>query len=217
MQANFSKEKDFFTIRTEWLKFKASLFDHNTGLPVLPLVLEEIRRLLEDRGQIGLIYLSFSKDGCIEAIYGWDVYDQAIREFARAIEQLKRKIFASEDILVILNVRGDEILLFISSTNTGDTVTEAYLEGLAEEIEIHLKSSMFSLYPEKIPQKIAIHRGVALIVRDPMIRMERCIYQGIEETKRIALYQIERREMKLLSFINPLFILTLLIFLGTKL
>ena len=43
-------ETDYYRLRTEWLRFKSQLFDGMTGLPALPAVLEDIRRMVEDRG-----------------------------------------------------------------------------------------------------------------------------------------------------------------------
>ena len=40
-------ETDYYRLRTEWLRFKSQLFDGLTGLPALPAVMEDVRRIVE--------------------------------------------------------------------------------------------------------------------------------------------------------------------------
>lgn len=53
--------QDDYLLRSEWLRFKSHLYDASTELPTLPAVLDEARRLLEERGTLGLLYLDL---GC---------------------------------------------------------------------------------------------------------------------------------------------------------
>ena len=43
-------ESDYFRLRAEWLRFKNHVFDANTELPTLAAVLDDVRRLMEERG-----------------------------------------------------------------------------------------------------------------------------------------------------------------------
>src|SRR5262245_29282249 len=50
-------ETEYYRLRTEWLRFKSHLFDSLTGLPTLPAVVEDIRRVAESRGWADVVYL----------------------------------------------------------------------------------------------------------------------------------------------------------------
>jgi len=63
----------------------------NTGLPVLPLVIEDIRKLSDDYGKVVVIYIDITKD--IESLYGWQMYDKLIRQTVNSISFLKKRFF----------------------------------------------------------------------------------------------------------------------------
>ena len=39
-------QEDYYRLRTEWLRYKSQLYDALTGLPALPAVVEDVRRVL---------------------------------------------------------------------------------------------------------------------------------------------------------------------------
>jgi hypothetical protein len=105
---------DYYRLRTEWLRFKSQLFDGLTGLPALPAVLEDIRRMVEDRGFADVIYLDLGRSGGHETQLGWAAYDQAVREFARLLLSLKESgVLGAQDIVCVDTVRSDRFLLFL--------------------------------------------------------------------------------------------------------
>ena len=64
-------ETDYFRLRAEWLRFKNHVFDANTELPTLAAVLDDVRRLMEERGVVGLVFLDVGSDGEAEPLQGW--------------------------------------------------------------------------------------------------------------------------------------------------
>jgi hypothetical protein len=64
-------EGDYFRLRAEWLRFKNHVFDANTELPTLAAVLDDVRRLMEERGTVGIVYLDVGGDGLTEPLHGW--------------------------------------------------------------------------------------------------------------------------------------------------
>jgi len=82
-------EAEYFRLRTEWLRFKSHLVDRLTGLPTLPAVLEDVRRLLESRGAVDVLYVDLGRSGWHESRLGWAAYDEAIRRFARRLGDLR--------------------------------------------------------------------------------------------------------------------------------
>src|SRR5437773_427225 len=112
-------QADYYRLRTEWLRFKSQLFDGMTGLPALPAVLEDIRRMVEDRGFADVIYLDLGRSGGHETQLGWAAYDQAVREFARLLVSLKETgILGPQDIVCVDTVRSDRFLLFQGGVRT---------------------------------------------------------------------------------------------------
>ena len=58
-----SAQEDYYRLRTEWLRFKSQLYDALTGLPALPAVVEDVRRMLEERGTVDVVYLDVGRSG----------------------------------------------------------------------------------------------------------------------------------------------------------
>src|SRR5690349_18604487 len=93
-------EGDYYRLRTEWLRFKSHLFDSLTGLPALPAVVEDVRRLLESYGAAEVVYLDLGRSGWHETKLGWAAYDEAVRDFARVLSVLReRGDLASQDVV----------------------------------------------------------------------------------------------------------------------
>ena len=79
MTAPPSANEEYFRLRAEWLRFKNHVIDSNTGLPTLVAVLDDVRRLMEERGTLGLVYLDLGADGHIEPVHGWQAFDELLR------------------------------------------------------------------------------------------------------------------------------------------
>ena len=64
-------EADYFRLRTEWLRYKSQLFDKLTGLPALPAVLEDVRKVLEAQRGVEVVYIDLGRSGWHETELGW--------------------------------------------------------------------------------------------------------------------------------------------------
>ena len=76
-------------LRIEWQRFKSHVIDPSTELPTLAAVLDDVRRLMEERGTLGLVYFDLSGYGRAEARYGTDTYDRLVDAFAQALVSLR--------------------------------------------------------------------------------------------------------------------------------
>ncbi len=185
-------DQRYWELRAEWLKLRGYLFDPNTGLPALPAVLEDVRRRLEDGEPMGLIYLDLASGERLEVICGWQTYDRMLKQVTAALLEFRGRSLTPRDAVAMTAVRGDEFLLFVGPRD-GQTLDERRLtrlrERLAEEVYSRLRFEMDS----EIPQGIAVSCGSAMMHTDPTVRIERSIYQAIEEVRSICRRQRERR------------------------
>ena len=67
--------RDYFELRAEWLRFKNHVIDANTELPTLAAVFDDVRRLVEERGAAGLVYIDLGGDPQVEAMHGWLAFE----------------------------------------------------------------------------------------------------------------------------------------------
>jgi EAL domain-containing protein (putative c-di-GMP-specific phosphodiesterase class I) len=168
--------RDYFQLRTEWLRFKNHVIDANTELPTLDAVFDDVRRLVEERGAAGLVYVDLGGDPQAEAVHGWLAYDDLLRNFSRALRSLAHEgLLGPRDRLAALSIRSDKFLVFLGGPGSAalDAASLAALaarfrEGLAEAVSRHL------------PLPIPFHDGHALLLRDPMLRTERLIHRALD-------------------------------------
>src|SRR5687768_7093339 len=112
-------------LHTEWLQFRSRLFDTLCGLPTLPAVAEDVRRLIERSGSVHVVYLDLGRSGWQETQLGWEVYDESVREFAHLLGTLREtREIGTDDIFCVDTVRSDRFLVFLGGV-AGDARTSA--------------------------------------------------------------------------------------------
>ena len=186
------QEADYFRLRAEWLRFKGHVLDGNTGLPTLSAVLDDVRRLMEERGALALVYLDLGGEGELEAVHGWQAYDEVVRGFARALQTLKTDgALGPRDVVAVMGVRSDKFLVFMRAGEVADPPgLEARVKRLREKIEEALPGAV----PEALRPVLDFHEGYAVMYRDPMLRAERSIHRALDEAMFMSLRHRTREE-----------------------
>jgi EAL domain-containing protein (putative c-di-GMP-specific phosphodiesterase class I) len=179
-------EADYVRLRAEWLRFKNHVFDANSALPTLAAVLDDVRRLMEERGTVGIIYLDVGGDGLTEPRQGWQDYDELLRGFAQALLALREDgLLGARDIVAAMGVRSDKFLLFVRGQES-QPFEPASLDQRAQRIRERLEQAR--------PASPAFAEGHALMYRDPMLRAERSIHRALDEAMFMSLRQRTREE-----------------------
>jgi EAL domain-containing protein (putative c-di-GMP-specific phosphodiesterase class I) len=176
---------DYYRLRTEWLRFKSHLRDGLTGLPALPAVLEEVRRMVEAHGAVELVYLDLGRSGWHETKLGWAAYDESIRTFAKRLLALRGSQLTREDVLCLHTVRSDRFLIFRGMNGQArDPAAPAgalrgrLLQALATD-------------DDPLPPSARIATGHAQVRLDPMTRAERAIQQAVADAMMMSLRERE--------------------------
>jgi EAL domain-containing protein (putative c-di-GMP-specific phosphodiesterase class I) len=183
MKTGTAEGRDYFRLRAEWLRFKNSVFDANTELPTLAAVLDDVRRLVEERGTIGLVYFDLGSDPLLEAYHGWFAYDELLRAFVRALEGLAAAgLLSARDRIAAVSVRSDKFLVFFGGSGAAP-LDLAGVSALATRLREKLVAALagYSAVPGKF------HDGHALLQRDPMLRTERLIHRALDEAMLMSL------------------------------
>jgi EAL domain-containing protein (putative c-di-GMP-specific phosphodiesterase class I) len=191
--------EDYFRLRAEWLRFKNHVHDSNTGLPTLAAVLDDVRRLLEERDSVLLLYLDLADEEGFEATHGWHAYDETLRAFARALLGLRTEgLLRERDVTAVAGVRSDKFLVFMAGAAGGGTEGA---RAAAERVTRRLAASFPAALRPTLPAPPAVHYGHALVHRDPMLRAENAIHRALDEAMLASLrrrsHEQDRREREL--------------------
>lgn len=191
-----ASEQEYFRLRAEWLRFKNHVYDTNTELPTLSAVLDDARRLMEERGALGLLYLDVGGEGQIETLHGWEAYDDLLRAFAQTLIGLRGDgLLGPRDIVATLAVRSDKFLLLFGGPGSS-TLDLPNLEQAAQRLRERIEQAL----PIRLPPlaagltPLAFQQGHALMHRDPMLRAERSVHRALDEAMYMSLRRRRRDE-----------------------
>jgi len=158
---------------------------------------------MDERGSLGLAYLDLGGDGQAETFHGWQVYDELLRAFARALLGLRSEPpFSPRDIVAVLAVRSDKFLLFLGGA--GRAFDREHLAAAFSALRERLETRLRAEFPPAIKTLPAIHSGYALLHRDPMLRPERAVHRALDEAVSMSLREREREEDRRLQFLDAL-------------
>ncbi len=175
-------EGDYYRLRTEWLRFKSHLQDGLTGLPALPAVAGEARRLLEAHGCLEVAYLDLGRSGWHETKLGWAAYDETIRDFAKRLAEMRESGgLRPEDIVCLHTVRSDRFLILSGRglEETGPGLKDRVVQALRKGVKAQTQDA---------PR---VATGSARVRKDPMIRPERQVHQAVAAAMLTSLLERE--------------------------
>jgi EAL domain-containing protein (putative c-di-GMP-specific phosphodiesterase class I) len=187
-------ERDYDRLRAEWERYRGSVLDGSTDLPTLAAVLDDVRRLVEERGTIGVIYLDVGGEAIDEPRRGAEAYDAVVSRFAAALRALKGEgLIGTRDIVATLGLRSDKFALFVRGHENLPIETSS-LDARARRIRERLERALAEPEGADAHPAILLHEGHALMYRDPMLRAERAIHRALDEAMFMSLRARTREE-----------------------
>ena len=186
---------DYFVLRAEWLRYKSNLYDKNTSLPTLPIVFDDARKMVEEHGAIGLLLIDFGKQKNFETTYGWQMYDDVLRDVAQILEESKNELLHPRDLIAISHIRGDEFILFLHPP--GDRLwSDSALEVMSEKMRNSIRKKLERFSNQRWHSNLTVHTGYATILRDPTTRIERSIQRALKKAREVSGQEIENEMIR---------------------
>jgi EAL domain-containing protein (putative c-di-GMP-specific phosphodiesterase class I)/DNA-binding response OmpR family regulator len=157
---------------------EALLIDRATGLPTVPVVLDRLKEILIEQGEIGIVYIDIEQFEAIEAEYGWAFFDEFVRRASEVISTEARARFPNA--IVAANFAGGSSFFICFETRGTDVRQESAFDTIANDLRQKLIDNMRLQFPNMQQEQIGFFVGVARIDYRPQIRLERQIYQGMQ-------------------------------------
>ncbi|MGB9720492.1 MAG: EAL domain-containing protein [bacterium] len=195
---------DIERIQSELLKYRASLYDRASGLPTVNAIFDDLRKILEQEKTIGILYLAIGDQSRIEPVFGWEIYDELVKIFTICVLGEVGKLIPGSALVAISSVMGDGFFIFINRTKSGGMVNKDYLRNLSDEFSEKMKKIREELKFKEIKDRIDIHTSYQIFRVDPMVRIERFIYQAIEDLKYAAYFKEKLMEKDLYAELQRL-------------
>src|SRR5262245_19658113 len=187
LEGRESVKPAFLTREAADLRARNLLFDAVTDLPTVPVIVDALRdKLLVDQ-EVGVLFVDIEKYSHIEDFYGWEVFDEVLKETARALKRLLGTLFSTEDLIAVNRPSGSEYYVFLSSP-PGVSSDESLdrLQKKARQLEESLKEHLSERFRSRIHRKIGLYVGYSKIRYSPQVRLERLVYRSLREAVNVA-------------------------------
>ncbi len=182
-----------FAHRIDRVEYEEMLYDPLTGMPTLPVMLERMRGLIKDRGEVIIHYLNFVRYSKIEEIYGWEKLDQVLETTAGAVHDFldSRSIGTTR---MMVGFPNDDDFIFLQIPEKGQPVpTDARITEAGRQLQLFVGNRLEEVHGEDVSSLFEIFIGSSHVYYSPKIRFERLIYRGVREAANAA-RSVEQRE-----------------------
>ena len=154
------------------------LLDRATALPTLPIVLDRVKEILIDHGEIGITFVDIEQFEGIEAEYGWAFFDELLCHVGQVIAAEARARF--QNAIVTCHRSGGSSFYVFHETRGQDLSAENANERIANELRLTLIDTTRQRFPNLQAGQIGFFVGTARIDYRPQIRLERQVYAGMQ-------------------------------------
>jgi EAL domain-containing protein (putative c-di-GMP-specific phosphodiesterase class I)/GGDEF domain-containing protein len=178
--------------RTGYLKLRSVLYDRNTGLPALPVLLDELRTLVDERREVGVLHVEIAALEMVESLYGWQVFDRIVARVAALLGSAVGGELPAETRLAVNGVAGDRFVAFVPARAGRERV--AGLGRLSERLRRALESAFDADEFRGLSPRICFRVGQATLSDDPFYRFERCVYAAVERARKAPVDRERLRE-----------------------
>ena len=157
---------------------EALLLDRATALPSLPLVLDRVKEMLIEQGELGIIFIDIEQFEAIEAEYGWAFFDELLSNVGQILLAEAGEQFP-EAVVTAHRVGGSSFYVFYR-TRGQDLSAENASEVVANELREKLIVSTRQRFAPLQSEQVGFFVGTSRVDYQPQIRLERQIYSGMQ-------------------------------------
>src|SRR5260221_485348 len=99
--------------RSGYLKLKGALHDRTTRFPSYAMLYDELRTLLDQRRQIGVLHVEPANIDLVESLYGWQVFDRTMAQLAAILKTMPGVELPQNAELAVGGVPADRFVAFL--------------------------------------------------------------------------------------------------------
>ena len=189
-----NKPSELVALRGKWFKERTRLYDRETGLPTVAVLVDDLRGKLEEKGNISVLVFRPSSEGHVEEVWGWEAYDDLLLDFVRRLKAFQTDGIVPGGTFCLPYVRSDEIILFVSQEGGGLVEGPTALGQKAAELDQLIRGYLAER--ADVSARFRSFVGAARIMKDPKHRIERLVYRGIQDARDQVTSQTVRAEIR---------------------
>jgi EAL domain-containing protein (putative c-di-GMP-specific phosphodiesterase class I) len=184
---------ELVALRGKWQKERTRLYDRDTGLPTVAVVMDALTEQLREKGALSILSFCPGSEGRVEEVWGWQAYDDLMLDFVRRLKAFQIDGILPHGTFCLPHVSSDEVLLVL----TPDSGVP-YALGALEQKAVELDQLIRGYLAERadLPGRFRSFVGAARVLNDVRIRPERLVYRGIQEARDRVTRQTVRAEIR---------------------
>jgi EAL domain-containing protein (putative c-di-GMP-specific phosphodiesterase class I) len=172
---------DFAEAIEDHPEIRELLFDQVTGLPTTPLLFPRIKMLMEERGEVSILALSIVRYSKIEEIYGWKVFDDVLREVARALDAITGTVLRDSDIVAELMISGNSFVVVLSPPRNTMRIDPRARDMIVNKVEVSVREQLAEALEPSLYRKFGCYAGASTVEFDENMRLERLVHRALDE------------------------------------
>jgi len=169
--------------RNGYLKLRRALHDRNTRFPAYPMLLDELRTLLDARRHLGVIHIEPANIGLVESLYGWQVFDRTMAQLADVVKSLAGAELPAASLLAVGDVPADRFVAFVPDDEAGRLLTHDELAGMAASVKLRFEAALHDEPFSGLAPRLVVKVGHAFLSEDPFYRFERRVHAAVAEAR----------------------------------
>ena len=158
--------------------------------------LKTIQKRLADNGALALLRVDAGHWERIEKGFGKRIYRHVMDVLQQNLLAMRGQAFRKEDILTVDQVDGNQFFVFLSKKRNEKNVFSPNLEALGERITKIINERVFKEVFPYLKSSPNITVGHSIVIHNPLVPGEQLIQRLMEDSKRIARFQKEKRDIK---------------------
>ncbi|HVF40286.1 MAG TPA: EAL domain-containing protein, partial [Gemmatimonadaceae bacterium] len=155
--------------------------DSLTHLPTVASVIDSLRKDIQARGELVVMYFNFDRYAKIEDIYGWEKLDALLATTSGAMSAFLKTSPLKLSELMVANVHDDDFVLFHVPGRDVSAASEDDITELTVRLQELITKRVEEEHGESIAALAETFVGRCHVYYNPKIRLERQIYRAMRE------------------------------------
>lgn len=191
MKAGFESEPGDGSSNTEPAD-PASYVDQVTDLPMVPMLLDRMRRQMEQQGFLSVLSINVLQNSSVERVTGWKAFDSIVRDVGRFLASIKTIDLRREDFVSEVMISGNAFVILLAAPRDKKMIDLSDLHRVRDRLHGKLRRFLDKRLPPEISERFTCYIGASLVTNDPLMRSERLVYRALDEAQADSMAERER-------------------------
>ena len=153
--------------------------DGPSQLPSLNLVADSIRLELEKSGQVALLYISLTRYGRLEPVFGWRIVSDILDAVAANLEGMAGSTLRRLDVVSDFTLTDDAFIVLLSPPRSAAVIADDDLAAVTRRVYERLQSLLLNDLAPGVYDRVHPSVGSAVLAVDAALTYEQNLQYGL--------------------------------------